>query len=67
MHMGFILRIQIRRYYDDWQVEENGEMLSVSVLEGTGWLSEEMCCISIADLGGVGRVSSFLSFSSRFV
>lgn len=36
IHMGFVLRIQMRMYYDDWQLEENGEMLPVSVLEGTG-------------------------------
>lgn len=71
IHMGFVLRIQMRMYYDDWQLEENGEMLPVSVLEGTGWLLEEMCCISIANLYGLGRVGSFLSqclsFSNRSV
>lgn len=71
IHMGFILRIQMRRYYDAWQLEENGEMLPVSVQEGTGSFSEKLRCISIADLCGVGRVSSFLSqclsFSHRFV
>lgn len=75
MPMGFILRIQIRRYYDDWQLEESEQdclkkILWVSVLEGTGWLSE-MCCIPSADLGGAGGVSAFLSqclsFSSCFV
>lgn len=66
MPMGFMLRIQIRRYYDDWQLEESGQyclkkILPASVLEGTGWLLEEMYCIPGADLGGAGRVSAFLS------
>lgn len=70
IHMGFILWVQMSSYYYDWQTEGKGEMLPVSVLEGTAWFSAGMCYVSFAGLCGVGRVSSLLSqcrsFSNHF-
>lgn len=39
------MRIEIRRFYDDWQQEEEGNVPD-SVLEGTGWLWEMFLSIT---------------------
>lgn len=56
MHTGFILRIQIRRYYDDWQLEENGKCCLIQSWKGLGGSGR---CF-FPSLAGVERVRPFL-------
>lgn len=58
MCTGFILRIQIRRYYDDWQLEENGECCLMQCWKG---LDGSGRCF-FPSLTGVGRIRPFFVY-----
>lgn len=62
MHAGFILRIQIRRYYDDWQLEENGECCLIQCWKGLMALGD----VSFHHWLGLGESGPSLSVVSQF-